>query len=208
MPKITQQKKEAIRLDILNAARNVFIEKGYEAASMSEIVTSSNRSFGGVYLYYSNKEDVFLDLLRHEFENMALDVVLEEQSSVWNTFVQFMGEQEKRVREVSAGLAPCLYEYFIVGRREDSRRKLIEERYQSVYETIFNLIHIGVQREEFHPSQPLDTFVHWLISLLEGFYLESMINGYEKIQLAKQFQFTLTICHSILVPLGLGEENP
>ncbi|MOA29438.1 putative HTH-type transcriptional regulator YfiR [compost metagenome] len=159
-----------------------------------------------MYLYYSNKEDVFLDLLRREYEKMAVDVALEEQSSVWNTFVQFMGEQEKRVREVNAGLAPCLYEYFIVGRREDRRRKLIEERYQSVYETIFNLIYIGVQREEFHPSQPLETFVHWLISLLEGLYLESMMNGYEKIQLAKQFQLTLTICHSILMPLGL-EDN-
>lgn len=206
MPKITQQKKEAIRIDILNAARNVFIEKGYEAASMSDIVTSSNRSFGGVYLYYSSKEDVFLDLLRREYENMALDFVIDEQSSVWNTFVQFIGEQENRVREVNAGLVPCLYEFFIVGRKEDHRRKLIEERYQSVYETIFNLIHIGVQRGEFHPSQPLDTFVHWIISLLEGLYLESIMNGYEKIQLAKQFQFTLTICHSILMPLGM-EDN-
>ncbi|MOA43613.1 hypothetical protein D3C78_1657820 [compost metagenome] len=75
-----------------------------------------------------------------------------------------------------------------------------------MYRTILDLIHIGVQRGEFHPSQPLDTFVHWLISLLDGLYLESIVNGYEKIQLAKQFEFLLTICHSTLNPVGL-EEN-
>ncbi|WP_410771355.1 TetR family transcriptional regulator [Fontibacillus sp. BL9] len=203
MPKITQQQKEAIRMEILNSARHVFIEKGYEATSMSDIVTGSGRSFGGVYLYYSGKEDVFLDLLRREYENMAPDFGLEEQGSAWNAFVQFIGGQEKRVREVNAGLAPCLYEYFIVGRREDHRRKLIEERSQAVYGTLFDLIHNGVQRGEFHPAQPLNIFVHWLISLLEGLYLESIINGSENIQLAQQFELLLTVCCSILRPSGL-----
>ncbi|RCX18576.1 TetR family transcriptional regulator [Fontibacillus phaseoli] len=203
MPKITQQQKEAIRMEILNSARHVFIEKGYEATSMSDIVTSSSRSFGGVYLYYSGKEDVFLDLLRREYENMAPDFGLEEQGSAWNAFVQFIRGQEKRVREANAGLAPCLYEYFIVGRREDHRRKLIEERSQAVYGTLFDLIHNGVQRGEFHPAQPLDIFVHWLISLLEGLYIESIINGFENIQLAQQFELLLTVCRSILRPSGL-----
>lgn len=203
MPKISQQQKEAIRMDILNSARHVFIEKGYEATSMSDIVTSSSRSFGGVYLYYSGKEDVFLDLLRREYENMALDFVLEEQSSAWNTFVQFIRGQERRVREANTGLAPCLYEYFIVGRREDHRRKLIEERSQSVYGALFDLIHYGVQRGEFHPAQPSDIFVHWLISLLEGLYIESIINGSENIKLSQQFGLLLTVCRSILMPSGL-----
>lgn len=205
MPKITQQKKDAVRMDILNTARNVFIEKGYEAASMKDIVTSSGRSFGGVYLYFSNKEDVFLDLLRHQYENMALDFVSEIQMSAWNTFVQFMREQERRVREVESGLAPSMYEYFIVGRREESRRKLIEERYQVVYGSIFTLIHDGIQRGEFHPSQPVETFVHWLISFMNGLFLESIINGFERIELAKQFEFLMVVCRSILMPTGLEE---
>ena len=205
MPKITQLQKEAVRIDILNTARNVFIEKGYEAASMSDIVTSSNRSFGGVYLYYSNKEDVFLDLLRREYKNMALDFV--SDSSIWSAFVQFMKEQEKRIREVDASLAPCVYEYFIAGRRKEERRKLIEERYEAVYKNIFTFLNNGVQRGELHPSQPLETFVHWLISLLDGLFLESMINGFENIQLAKQFEFVLTICRSALMPSEMGEIN-
>lgn len=206
MPKITQQKKDAVRMDILDTARKIFIEKGYEAATMKDIVTSSGRSFGGVYLYFSNKEDVFLALLRHQYESMALDLAPEIQMSAWNSFVHFMREQERRVREVNSGLAASMYEYFIVGRREESRRKLIEERYQGVYESIFNFIHDGVKREEFHPSQPVETFVHWLISFLDGLFLESIINGFEKIELAKQFEFMMVVCRSILMPTKL-EEN-
>lgn len=205
MPKITDQKKDAVRMDILNTARNVFIQKGYEAATMKDIVTSSGRSFGGVYLYYSNKEDVFLDLLRRQYEDMALDFASEKQMSAWCRFEQFIGEQERRVKEVDSGLAPCMYEYFIVGRREEGRRKLIEDRYQAVYGSIFTFIYDGVQRGELHPSQPVETFVHWLISFMDGIFLESIINGFERIELVKQFDFLRTVCRSILKPIELEE---
>jgi AcrR family transcriptional regulator len=207
MPKITQQKKDAVRMDILNTARSIFIEKGYDATSMKDIVTSSGRSFGGVYLYYSNKEDVFLELIHRQYEDMASDLVSEKQMSGWSAFVQFMCEQERRVREVDRGLAPCLYEYFIVGRREESRRKLIEERYQGVYGSFYALIHDGVERGEFHPSQQVETFVHWLISFMDGLYLESIINGVERIAVDKQFEFLMTVCRSILMPIEAEEKK-
>lgn len=163
MPRISKQKKEAVRLDILNAARKVFIDKGYEAASMRDIVTSSGRSFGGVYLYYSNKEDVFLALLRHQYEEMAQDFGSENQLNVWNAFEQFMTEQERRVKEADRGLAPCMYEYFIVGRREENRRKLIEERYQGVFASIIALLDEGVRRGSFVPRSP------WKVSPIGSF---------------------------------------
>src|SRR5690606_33331570 len=138
-------RKDEIRIEILQAARKVFIEKGYEAASMKDIVTSSGRSFGGVYLYFANKEDVFLALLRQEFEQMGLQLESKTQKSAWYVFVHFIGDQERRVREVENGLAACMYEYFIVGRREESRRELIEQRYQAAYGHVLALIQDGVQ---------------------------------------------------------------
>ncbi len=206
MPKITEEKKDEIRMSILHTARKVFIEKGYEAASMKDIVTSSGRSFGGVYLYFANKEDVFLELLRQQFEIMGSQLESRVQNSAWSAFVHFIGEQEIRVREVENGLAACMYEYFIVGRREESRRKLIEERYQAVYGSVLALINDGIQREEFRLSQPVDTFVHWLISSLDGIFLESMINGFDNIDAAKQFEFLKTVCRSILMA-NEREEN-
>jgi len=205
MPKITQQQKEAVRADILKAARAVFIDKGYEAASMKEIVECSGRSFGGVYLYYSNKEDVFLDLLRRQFEEMAASFAPDKPVSAWEAFERFFGEQERRAREAEGGLAPCMYEYFIVGRRDENRRSLIEERHRAVYGSVLALVQDGIQRGEFHPSKSVDTFVHWLVSFLDGMFLESIITGPERIELPGQFELLQSVCRSILMPLGPEE---
>lgn len=200
MPKMTQQQKEIVRTEILKAARTVFIDKGYEAASMKEIVVCSGRSFGGVYLYYSNKEDVFLDLLRRQFEEMAASLTPDKPLSAWEAFERFFGEQERRAMGAEGGLAPCMYEYFIVGRRDERRRSLIEERHQAVYGSVFALVQDGIQRGEFHPSKPVAVFVHWLVSFLDGIFLESMITGPERIQLTLQFELLRSVCRSILIP--------
>ncbi|TVX99794.1 TetR family transcriptional regulator [Cohnella terricola] len=207
MPKITQQQKEAVRSDILKAARSVFIEKGYEAASMKDIVARSGRSFGGVYLYYSNKEDVFLDLLRRQFEDMAENFAPDKPMSAWEAFERFLGEQEKRAREAVGGLAPCMFEYLIVGRRDANRRSLIEERHRAVYGSMFALVQDGLRRGEFQPSKSVETFVHWLVSFLDGIFLESIMTGAERIELAGQFELLLSVCRSILMPLGKEESK-
>src|SRR5690606_569099 len=113
--------------------------------------------------------------------------------------------QERRIRDVESGLAACMYEYFIVGRRDVSRRMLIEKRYEGVYGNLFTLIHEGVQRKEFYPTQPVQTFVHWLISSLDGIFIESLINGSEKIELSNQFELLKSICQSILMPIEMEE---
>lgn len=205
MPKISPQQKEAVRMEILKAAKNIFIEKGYESTSMKEIVECSGRSFGGVYLYYSNKEDVFLDLLRRQFGEMEANFTVDKPVHAWEALVRFFEEQERRSREAENGLAPCMYEYFIVGRRDEKRRLLIDERHRAVYESVASLIQGGVERGELHPSQPVETIAHWFISFLNGIFMESIMNGSERIQLSKQFELLRFACRSILVPSGMEE---
>lgn len=49
--------------EILNAARKVFTKKGYNNATMEDIIAETNLSKGGVYYYFKNKEDLCLALL-------------------------------------------------------------------------------------------------------------------------------------------------
>lgn len=63
------------RLEILAAARTVFVEKGYTAATMKDLIRASGLSPGGFYHYYRDKSDVLYDLMREgnrfRFEHMA-----------------------------------------------------------------------------------------------------------------------------------------
>jgi AcrR family transcriptional regulator len=203
MPKLSSQQKEAVRMEILEAAKVVFIERGYEGASMKEIVECSGRSFGGVYLYYSNKEDVFLALLRSQFQEMEANTAVNQTVSAWELLVVFLNEQERRARQVEGGLAPCMFEYFIVGRRDEKRRVLIEERRREVHSHLLSLIQRGIQQNEFQPSKPIETIVNWLISFLDGVYLESILNGCDEIQLADQFELLQSATRAVLIPTSL-----
>jgi len=54
-----EQTKTANRLAILDAAREVFGEIGFEAATVRDIIRRTNLSVGAFYNYYRSKEEVF-----------------------------------------------------------------------------------------------------------------------------------------------------
>ncbi len=52
---------------ILEAALKVFSEYGYKGASIRMIASAAQISIGGVYLYFRNKEDLCLTLIKQRF---------------------------------------------------------------------------------------------------------------------------------------------
>jgi AcrR family transcriptional regulator len=50
---------------LLNAAEEVFVRDGYEAAQLDEIAALAGRSKGAVYTHFKSKEDLFLALFEH-----------------------------------------------------------------------------------------------------------------------------------------------
>ena len=58
MPKITAERREARRQQILDAARACVLEHGLEAASMEMIIARSGLSTGAVYRYFKSKDEI------------------------------------------------------------------------------------------------------------------------------------------------------
>ncbi len=62
---------------IIKSAMKVFLLKGYDATSISDVVTESQLSKGGIYHHFKNKEDLFLqaiDFMFHEFEKWEMEM--------------------------------------------------------------------------------------------------------------------------------------
>ena len=57
---------------ILDAAMRVFAEYGYAKANMRMIAKASNISTGGLYLYFKNKEDLYLTLMKSKMDDFAV----------------------------------------------------------------------------------------------------------------------------------------
>ncbi|WP_292329577.1 TetR/AcrR family transcriptional regulator, partial [Mesorhizobium sp.] len=79
------------RAQIIEGARRVFIDKGFEAASMNDITREAGVSKGTIYVYFENKEELFEALIEEErgtiFKNLY--EVLDHFEDLRKTLVKF-----------------------------------------------------------------------------------------------------------------------
>lgn len=62
MPKVTEEYRDARRQEIADAALRVFRRRGFQAASMAEIITESGMSAGAIYGHFRSREEIVHDV--------------------------------------------------------------------------------------------------------------------------------------------------
>ena len=75
MPKISEEKRQARRDQILAASWRCFSRRGLHSTSMEDIVREANLSFGAVYLYYKSKDELILAACSAAFQEMRVLLV-------------------------------------------------------------------------------------------------------------------------------------
>ncbi len=85
------------RKEILDTALEMFMKKGYQATSVSDIVKELNVSQGLFYYYFKSKEEVFEAALKQYVDEMAAQLIFIITDSTKTFF--------ERIQEVLAGLA-------------------------------------------------------------------------------------------------------
>lgn len=60
MPRLTDATKAARRAQIIEAAIDCFLKRGYTNTSMSDIIKASGLSSGSIYSHFSGKEDILI----------------------------------------------------------------------------------------------------------------------------------------------------
>jgi AcrR family transcriptional regulator len=68
------QKDRAKRRQIMDGARTVFLEKGFDGASMGEIARQAGVSKGTLYVYFESKEELFEAIFEEESRAQAEQV--------------------------------------------------------------------------------------------------------------------------------------
>ncbi|MDR7434458.1 MAG: TetR/AcrR family transcriptional regulator [Armatimonadota bacterium] len=68
------ERKELTRRQILEAARQVFSERGYHGTSMDDIAQASGTSKGALYFHFSSKEELFHALVEEFAQILAEEV--------------------------------------------------------------------------------------------------------------------------------------
>jgi len=92
-----QKEKQEMRQRILNGARKVFLQNGYEQASMRNIASEISYSAGVIYFHFKDKGEIFQQLHKEGFALLlkqfrVLDSVkdpFERLKALGSVFIQF-----------------------------------------------------------------------------------------------------------------------
>ncbi len=78
LPTVSMSSSDQQRLEkrsrIIEAAVEVFAEKGFRAARVSDIARSAGVADGTIYLYFKNKEDLLLVIFEEKMEDLLLNL--------------------------------------------------------------------------------------------------------------------------------------
>ena len=93
--------KDNIRSRILDVAKQQFELKGYSKTSMREIAESAGVGVGNIYNYFTNKDDLFREVVRPVL--YALEAMLQEHHGIRGEDIMMMRSEEY--------LKSCIDEY-------------------------------------------------------------------------------------------------
>ncbi|MYL69343.1 TetR family transcriptional regulator [Halobacillus litoralis] len=187
-PRVSKEHLKQRRADIMKAARNVFIEHGYEHTTMKHVMEAAGVSRGGLYQYFSNKEDLFEALLEEGLtdEAGATEDSLGKVESYWALLMQLLfGEDGSPDTEMDP-LAPSKLEFFITGRNDERRRAYGEKRYEMGLRMYEELIKAGQRSGEFSDRYESNLIARSIITFVDGLALDHAMLPEEKVKLKEQ----------------------
>ncbi|OEH93053.1 TetR/AcrR family transcriptional regulator [Bacillus solimangrovi] len=188
-PKVSKQHLEERRAKILQAATKVFIEHGYERATMKHVMDDANVSRGGLYHYFSNKEDLFEAILAEDLTQEVFEMeqqLNEDVTSYWELLLaRIFGDDGKPSDEMDP-LAPSKLEFFITGRNDERRRTYGEKRYENGLKLYADVIQSGQDNGQFSRKYSSDILARSIITFIDGLALDYAILSKEDVKLQEQ----------------------
>ncbi|MDV4151839.1 TetR/AcrR family transcriptional regulator [Clostridium sp. AL.422] len=121
MPKFTEFEKQNIRIDMMNAAHELFISKGLKNTSIQDITSSVFIAKSSFYSFFESKEMLYLELLAFEGEEIEKEVwpKVEREENIRDAIKVYLHEMSSVLEKyiLTQRLITNLEEYNMVSRR-------------------------------------------------------------------------------------------
>lgn len=86
------------KMKIIEASKKEFINNNYEDASINKIIQSINMPRGTFYLYFENKQDLYLYILKEQiksFKMLFIEVLQENNNDIFDSMISFYDKSIK-----------------------------------------------------------------------------------------------------------------
>lgn len=167
---------EARKQQILEAATAVFARKGFDGASMDDIVKESGLSKGGLYWHFKSKDDIISAILQQFFEQEVVEseAVLAVQGNASERLHLLMQQLVDDLVQMGT-LLPLSMEFYAVAARQENVRSFLSDYYERYRRLLETLIQQGIDAGEF-AEVPITATAVTVMAQFEGLILLWTIN--------------------------------
>ncbi len=182
-------KSELKKRLILEKSKQVFIEKGYKAVTMTDIVEACQISRGGLYRYYKNTSEIFLEMLSIEQEGTGCEFSDSMENGLSGVAIleSFFQEQKEELLNKDESLTSATYEFFSINRSK-FEENILKQQFESAVKIMSELIQYGMDREEFNLVDKKAVATN-IILLLEGIRVSSEVMDITEVLIDEQLNF-------------------
>jgi TetR/AcrR family transcriptional regulator, repressor for uid operon len=173
MPKISEEKREARRLQILEVATRCFARQGFHRTSMEDIVRESKSSPGAIYCYFRGKNDIVAAIAdqRHKRESALLSTLLTSTNvsdglqHVAHAFFEMLQDPKERERR------KVTIQIWAESLRDKRIRKIVERGIRQ-RDALTAALMSAQQAGQLRKNVDTDALSRVLLALLQGFILQ------------------------------------
>jgi AcrR family transcriptional regulator len=172
-PAVSEAYKEKKRKMILESALACFAEKGFQVATIDDIVKHSGMSKGAIYNYFKSKDEIYIELMNVN-SNQSFEVLrgkLEKLTTAQERLDHFFEvfRSQVRVNPNWENTSRVHIEFWLSSVRNELTKDFMYNRYQMVYKKILtDIIQFGVDKGEFPDKIDVDFIGNVFWSSFDG----------------------------------------
>ncbi len=163
-PNVSDERKA----QIINAAEDVFTQKGFNEARMDDIADETGLSKGTLYLYFKSKDDLIIAILDRMFQRemkqmegldqadlSAADAIWKMTKAVTNNILGFVR------------IVPIVYQFLALAFRNKYVQKALKKYINQYIDTITLIIEQGIKSGEFRKVNAREVAIA-MSAIIEG----------------------------------------
>jgi AcrR family transcriptional regulator len=166
------ERTEQNRERIVEAARRVFVARGFHTATLDQIAEEAGFSKGAIYSQFESKAEVFLTLLERRIEERAARQA--DYAARLDGIEDFetLHEEVARVSSADPAWRLVVIEFRVFAARDKALNRRYAELHRRTIEGVAALLRLLYERSRVAPPAPVETLAANLIAHDNGCGLE------------------------------------
>lgn len=201
-PRVSEDYKRQKKLSLLQAAKRVFIAKGYTQATMQDIIDEAGVSRGALYAYFDNIEHVYVELLQHEDQQDVHYFRTDGTEAFWQQISEWVSKQRKEIDQIDQTLVRANSEFFSSTnyRSHKASYPYITARYKRIVKALADFFQTGTSKGEFVTCLPAESIARYVVSFVDGLMMNTAHLGTEQTKVNGQMDVLLFTLEQLLRP--------